>query len=420
MDTVIYTLAVAWKEIQLIARDRGTLAVLFLLPLLLGTLFGEINLQVAQGEATGILLDVCLVNEDPGAFGAQVANAMQNISQLKVNDCGTAVEAEQQVARGEAPAAVIIPDNFTQEISAYVPVSVEVIVDPAVPESTSIITGIMNQVVAEVTIWGEVQHGVRTILGESGLMEQISLQDQRAVEAQNLGVIMTQINQMRENPAISVVSEDLGGARIEGSIERFFAYLFPGFAVMFIFFIVSMASAALLNERESGTLRRLLAAPCPRWTIISGKMVAYMALACLQVVVLFGVANLLLGMPLGNSPLGLVILTLAIAFVATALGMLVAALARTASEADTAGMILAFVLAGIGGAIPLSAAPIARLGGLVGILSQITPHAHAVEGYYRLMAENATIDQILPQIGILVVMGVALFLVAVWRFRFDT
>ena len=220
-------------------------------------------------------------------------------------------------------------------------------------------------------------------------------------------------------PAIAVVSEDLGGASAEGGIEHFFAYLFPAFSVMFIFFIVSMASAALLREREAGTLRRLLAAPIPRGSVIGGKILAYMLLACAQVAVLFGVANLLLNMPLGNSPLGLVVLTLAVAFVAASLGMLVAALARTAREADSAGMILAFVLAGIGGAIPISAAPLARLGGVIGAVSQLTPHSHAVEGYYRLMAENAAIDQILPQIGVLIGMGVVFYLIAVRRFKFD-
>lgn len=420
MTIVNFALAVAWKEIQLITRDRGSLAVLFLLPLLLGTLIGGINLQVAQGEEAGILLDVCVVNEDSDVFGVQVANATRGIQQLNVKECGTASEAEQQVARGEVPAAIIIPENFTQDINTYVPVSIDVIIDPAQPQSTSIITGIMNQVVAEVTIWGEVQYGVRTVLSESGLLDRASPQEQRAVEAQNLGVIMTQINQMRENPTIAVVSEDMGGANVEGGIERFFAYLFPGLTVMFVFFIISMAGAALLSERETGTLRRLLAAPIPRGAIISGKILAYMVLACAQVVVLFGVANLLLGMPLGNSPLGLIILTIVVAFTATALGMLVAALARTAKEADNAGTILAFILAGIGGAIPLAAAPIARSGGLIGILSQLTPHAHAVEGYYRLMAENAAITQVLPQIGILIGMGVTFFLIAVWRFKFET
>jgi hypothetical protein len=86
-----------------------------------------------------------------------------------------------------------------------------------------------------------------------------------------------------------------------------------------------------------------------------------MLLACLQVVVLFSVAHLGFGMPLGNSPLGLVAITVAVAFVATALGMFVATLAKNADQAGNIGSILAFVMGGVGGSIPIG-----RLARLIG------------------------------------------------------
>jgi ABC-2 type transport system permease protein len=420
VNTIYHTLSVTWKEIQLIAKDRGTLAVLFLLPLLLGTLIGGINLQLA-GEEDGpaILLDVGLVNQDGGTFGAQVAQALQSIEELKVETFDRIEDAEGRVAEGEITAAVVIPADFTQKINTHTPTAVEVIVDPAQPEAASIVTGIMNQVVAEVTIWGEVQYGIRALLDESGLATAASAQELQALEAQNLGVIMTRLNEIRRNPAIAVVSEDLGGATVEGGITLFFAYMFPGFTVMFVFFIVGMSGSSLLNERESGALRRLLAAPISRGAIIAGKMLAYVALACLQVVALLGVASIFFDMPLGESPAGLVLLTLAVGLVATALGMLVAALSKTPKQADDVGTVLAFVLAGVGGAIPLAGTPIARAGGFMGGLAKLTPHAYAVEGYYSLMAENGTLAQILPELGIMAVMAVVFCLVAVSRFKFD-
>ena len=293
-------------------------------------------------------------------------------------------------------------------------------VDPAQPEAASIVTGIMNQVVGEVTIWGEVQYGIRSIFQESGLLAQANPQEQRAVEAQNLGVIMTRINDMRRNPSILVASEDLQGAEIQGGIELFIAYLFAGLTVMFIFFIVAMASTSLLGEREAGTIRRLLSSPLPRGTVIAGKTLAFMLLGCVQVVVMFAVASLLLHAPLGHSPLALVVITLGVTFVAAALGMMVAALARSASQANSIGMILAFVLAGLGGALPTTQQPLSRAGGFIGVISNLTPHAYAVEGYYRVMAENQTLIQILPQIGILLVFGIVFFIIAVWRFKFES
>ncbi len=417
MNMISYILSVAWKELQVIAKDRGALAVLFLMPLIFAAIQGGGNLATTdEGDDPTVLLDVCLANEDSGLFGMEVAKALEGIKELNITECDTVAEAEERAAKGEVAAAIVIPADFSAKIDAYTPTAVEVIVDPAEPMGASIVSGIMNQVVAEVTIWGEVQYGVRTILDESGVLADASAEARRAVEAQNLGVIMTQLNEMRRNPAIAVVSEDLEGTKVEGGwVIPFVTRIFAGFTVMFIFFIVGTSATSLLREREEGTLRRLLAAPIPRGAVIAGKMLAYMVLACLQVVVIFGVATLFFKVRLGNSPLALVVLTLSVALVATALGMMVAALARTAKQADNIGMVMGIVLAGIGGAISLAPGQTTR----VPILANLTPHFYAVESYYSLMGKNGTLAQILPEIGILLAMGVVFFLIAMRRFKFE-
>ena len=400
-------------------KDKGSLALMFLLPLLLGCMMGAANTVMGGSEEATILLHVCLVNEDSDVFGTEVAKAIESIDELDVNTYGTAGEAEAQVIEGDAAAAIIIPANFTADINAYAPTTIEVIVDPGQPESASIVTGIMNQVVAEVAIWGEVQYGIRTLLDESGVLAGASVEEQRAIGAQTLGVVMTVLNDMRRTPAIAVVSEDLEGVEVENWVQTFMALLFPGFAVMFIFLNITWSASSLLTERESGTLRRLLAAPLPRGTVIAGKMLAYTILACLQVLLLFGVAHIAFAMPLGQSPLGLAVLTVVVALTSAALGMLIAALARSANQAANTGVILGLILAAIGGCMTMSATPIFRSTGFMGTLANLTPHAHALEGYYSLMAENATLVSILPQIGILLAFGVVFFLVARWRFKFE-
>jgi ABC-2 type transport system permease protein len=419
MKSIYYTLSVAGKEIRLILADRGALAVLLLLPILLGSLFAGLNLMLASDEGDpNILLDVILVNEDPGTFGSEVAKSVRGIDQLNVKHANTVSSAEQRVAEGEVAAAIIIPADFSEQIDSYTPTQIEVIIDPAQAETASIITGIMNQVAAEITIWGEIQYGIRTIMAESDLLAEANPEQLRGIEAQNLGVIMTQLNELRRNPAIAVISENIEGAALKGGIELFITFLFPAFTVMFIFFIVGAESASLLHEREVGTLRRLLAAPLPRWTVIAGKMLAYGLLVCVQVVILFTLGYLAFDISLGRDPLALVVITLAVAFVAVSMGILVAAFAKSAKQADNIGMILAFVFAGIGGAFP-TWPPMFRSEGFIGILSKFTPHAHALEGYYSIMAENAGFAQILPQLGFLLLMGLVFFLIAAWRFKFE-
>ena len=420
MNAIRYTLSVTWKEIQLILKDRGSLALFFLLPLLLGAMMGAANVATQdEGEEATILLHVCLVNEDSGAFGTEVAKAIESIDELDVESHDTVAEAEARVAKGEAAAAIVIPASFTADIDAYTPTSIEVIVDPGQPESASIVTGIMNQVVDEVTIWGEVQYGIRTVLDESGLLAGASVEEQRAAGAQTLGVIMTALNEMRRTPAIAVVSEDLEGIEAESWVEIYFALMFPGFAVMFIFLNVSWSASSLLTERESGTLRRLLAAPLPRGAVIAGKMLAFMLLSCMQVLVLLAVAHIFFDMPLGQSPVALVVLSLVVALTSAAMGMMVAALSRSANQAGNIGLILGLILAVIGGCINSTGQAVFRSEGFMGTLARLTPHAHALEGYYSLMAENATFVASLPQMGIVLAFGVAFFLIAVWRFKFE-
>jgi ABC-2 type transport system permease protein len=419
MKSIYYSLSVAWKEIQVISKERAWLVILFLLPLMIGSFMGGANLVMNRPSSNIILLKVGLVNLDNGTFGTEMAKVVQAMEEFEVTVYSDVAAAEQPVAKGQAAATIIIPADFSQKIDSYTPTSVQVIVDPAEPESAGIITGIVNQVVGEFVIWGEVQHGVRSIMNEAGILASASPQEARAIQAQNLGVVMTRINQMRTNPVIDVSLETPTTNETGGGVQTFFAYLFPGLTVMFIFFIVPMSSGSILNEREIGTLRRLLTAPIPRGAILAGKILAYMLLVIFQVVVMFSIAGALFGTPLGKSAIGLVLLTLVVAFTAAAMGILIAALAKTEKQADSIGLILAFVLAGLGGAIAMSAQPLYRSGGFISILSGLTPHAHAVEGYYMLMAENASLIQILPHVAILLGMGIVFFLIGVWRFRFD-
>jgi ABC-2 type transport system permease protein len=413
------TLAIAWKEFQILFKDKGSLALIFLLPLLLGGMMGGAHLSLTgDEEEANILLHAALVNEDSGAFGAEVARAVESIDELDVEVYGTRDEAEEQVLEGDVAAAIVIPANFSADIDAHRHTSVVVIVDPGQPESASIVTGMMNQVVSEVTIWGEIQYGIRSLLDESGLLAGASMEQQRAAGAQAMGAIMTTLGEVRRTPAIAVVSEDLEGTEVEGTWD-YIAVVFPGFAVMFIFINVAFSAPSLLTERESGTLRRLLAAPLPRGTVIAGKMVAYTLLASLQVLLLFAVAFIAFDMPMGQSPVALVVLSLIAALVSASMGMMIAGVTKSAKQANTLGVILGLVLAAIGGCLPMAGITPYRAEGPIGFLSRLTPHAHALEGYYRLMLENGTLTTVLPQIGILLAFGIVFMLVATWRFKYE-
>jgi len=317
------------------------------------------------------------------------------------------------VADAQALAAIIIPADFSQKIAAYEPTQVQVIADPAQEIAAGIISGIMNQVLGEVQVVGEISYGIRSVFAASGVLDGVSPQMQRAAEAQSLGAIMTQLQTMRQNPTIAVRREDMAGVAAAEPVNVF-AYVVPNFAVMFSFFLVGVIAATLLREKEEGSFRRLIAAPIPRGTIITGKMLAYMLIVVLQVVVLFGVANLAYDMPLGNSPLGLLLLSVALAMSAAALGLLLATWAKTSSQADSLGTIIGFVLAGLGGCIVSFSE-----GSFMSVVSRFTPHGHALTGFYGLLNGRFGVIDVLPQVGMLLGFTAVFFLIAMWQFKFE-
>lgn len=413
------TLAIAWKEIQVFLKNRGELAVYFLLPLLLASVIGSAFNSV-PGAGTGEdapATPIYVANQDDGPYGTLVLRVLRGIDALTVLYVGgDAARADRLVGDGEQVAAVIIPPDFSEKIDAYQPTSVEVVVDPTQDSFGGILTGIMNNVVAPVILQGEVRHGIRAVLDKAGALEGVTPEVQQATEEQILGVIMTQMAELEQNPYLTVSRQTLQEVEEEEEDWSAFSYFIPGFAVMFAFFLVGSVGESVLAEKEVGAFRRLLAAPIHRASIIAGKMLAYSLIVIMQVVVLFGVGRIFYDVSLGRSPVALALLTIVLALVSSSLGMLVAAVAKSRRQAGTIGQVLGFVLAAAGGCIIVQTV---QFGGFLEALSKATPHGHAMEGYIRLIVEGRGLIDVLPQVGLLALFGVGFFALSMWRFRFD-
>jgi len=156
-------------------------------------------------------------------------------------------------------------------------------------------------------------------------------------------------------------------------------------------------------------------------------MLAFIGLVFLQMLLLLGICYVFFDMPLGDSPVALLTLTLALALVATSLGMLVGSLARTSKQAETIGMLLGFVLMFASGFISAFSFNVTGTNvdiqipseGFSYYLSQLTPHAHAANGYMKLILFGAGFEDIIPNILALLGFAAIFLTVAIWRFKFD-
>jgi len=117
---------------------------------------------------------------------------------------------------------------------------------------------------------------------------------------------------------------------------------------------------------------------------------------------------------------------LVLSLASTSLGMLIGSLSKTSKQAGSLGVVIGFLLmiaSGLFGsslAVSPSGASITYPDtGFSYYIAQLTPHAHALEGFKKLMIEGAGLADLVPNILALCGIAAVFFLVAMWRFKFD-
>jgi len=426
------SLILARKDLKILFKDKGQLAVLFLLPLLLALFMGGSAATMKDPVTTSgepkLSIKTIIVNEDQGDLGDQVADALRKIKPLSMLSLARVDVADKRVADSEAAAAIIIPEDFSEKISQNQPTQIQLIKDPVQQSYAQVVAGILNEVLTELSVRAEVEYGIMAVYAKSGVLDAGDPAVIRAAQAQTMGTIWTTVQEIRENPAISVQLENKNEKEVVLPISGVvFSFFMPGLATIFAFFMVGNMAESILKEKNEGSFRRLIAAPIHRSTIISGKMLAFIGVVFTQMIVLFGICVVFFDMPLGGSPLALFLITLTLSLAATSMGMLIGSVAKTSKQAGGIGMVAGFVLMIASGFITFYSlnvtGNVAEIGipkdGFGFVLSRLTPHAHAFDGYLNLFLKGAGLGDVFPNILALLGFAVVFFSLAMWRFKFD-
>ena len=122
-----------------------------------------------------------------------------------------------------------------------------------------------------------------------------------------------------------------------------------GMTVMMLMFGMLSCSLTLLAERDSGTLRRLLTVPIPRNSIYWGKFFFVSIIGVLQLIVMFLYGNAVFSIGAFRDLPTLAAVSLSWTAAASAFGMLIAAWARSAKQAEGLATVLILLMSALGG-----------------------------------------------------------------------
>ncbi|HZO17844.1 MAG TPA: ABC transporter permease [Gemmatimonadaceae bacterium] len=276
------------KEFIQMRRDRFTLAMLIGIPAIQLALFG----YAVQTEVRNVPTVVLDQSHTPQS--RRLVDMMANTRNFRIIGTVTNREAVRNaIERGEAAAAIIVPPEFATDLKRGHTAQAQVIVDAADPLSSA------------AAISAAALTGARS------------------------GPELTGRSTPVVAPAVDVRVRPWYNPESRSS-----HYIVPGIiGILLTMTMVSITGAAIVRERERGTLEQLVVTPIGKTSLMLGKTIPFALVGYLQVTVILVLGKLLFDIPLRGN---LVLLYLLIApFVVASLGtgLFISAVTKTQVQA---------------------------------------------------------------------------------------
>src|SRR5690349_13836588 len=173
------------------------------------------------------------------------------------------------------------------------------------------------------------------------------------------------------------------------------------FVVMFL-----VTSIAMLRERTSGTLERLLTTPLGRMDLLLGYGLAFGLAAAVQALVTVAIATTVYGLDVAGSIWLVVLIAVVDAVLGVALGLLASAFARTEFQAVQFMPVVVLPQVFLCGLL----VPVDQMAGWLQVIAHVLPLTYAVEALQEVGSSAAATGTMWLDIG--VVAGAALLALA--------
>lgn len=355
------------KEFQHILRDRRTMLIVLLMPVVQMILFGfAVSTEINNAR-------VMIAGDMSDSVVKKIAERIDRNKYLEVVGWLSSVsEADARFRKNRTDVVVCFEQDFGRKLIADGHADVKIIGDGSDPNTSQMITGYVN---------GVIQTEQAEITGNAGGR-----------------VAVSPSVQLEYNPAMKSSYNFVPGVM--------------GLIMMLI--CATMTSISIVREKETGTMELLFVSPVkPLWIVVS-KAMPYMVISAINFLTIMLLARYVMDVPIRGS-LGLLTLVVVV-FVLTclSLGLLISVIAKTQRTALLlAGMGLMMPTVIFSGIIfPCESMPAA-----VQWISHIMPAKWFVIMVRKVMIQGSGFDHIIKEFTILAGMMLFLLTVSIKKFK---
>jgi ABC-2 type transport system permease protein len=370
---------VARKELRQIWRDRRSLVLILVMPVVLTFLFGK-------ALETGDLRQIpsVLLNEDDSPESNVIVTAFSTYDEVEiVGEVDSLDEAHALLAQGRIKAAIVIPRGFMRRIEAGEEAQLQLLLDGTDNNSAPIVEGVARRVIQRYNA----ERAVRGLWARG-------LRPDRGLRLIQPVFVKTEI---RYNPGL-----------------QYLGYVMPGVIGLTLQLLTVMLMAVTIpRERERGTLDQVMATPLSRTELILGKLLPYFGISLVNVGTILFVADRWFGVPVTDGlPL---LLALCALFVLTSLatGLLISTVSRSQFQAVQIAVFYVLPVFMLSGAY----APIEAIPDYVRPISSLFPLMYFSRAVRAVTLRDADLLLVWKDLAVLAGFVVVLLYWAVLSFR---
>ncbi len=386
--------AIVRKDLLVHLTDRRAVILSFLLPAALAA-FMSIAFRSSGDGPKALRVPILVSDEDQSEGSRRLVAALQADPALTATPMGRA-EAEEAVRGGHNVLALVLPKRFAETTiaalaekmrrsdtgaAAAAPTDLATVVfitDPTSPAGAGIAASLIRSRIVDALA----DPAVKARLAACG-----------------------DLNMAYRVDTLSAATERYSGA----------GHAVAGMAVQFILMAAIESAVILITERQRGLWRRIRTAPISRARVLTARIIssAIIALMTLAFLVLFG--RFVLGVELNGSLLGLGLVSLTFALMASSVGVFVSTLGKTPQATRGAGLFVILVMVMLGGAwVPTFILP-----DWLQTVTQFIPTRWAVDGLDAVMWRGQGIEAVLAPSALMLGVAAVLAMLAAWRFRWE-
>ncbi len=365
--------AIIRKEFVQIFRDKRTLALILVIPIMQLFLLGYAATNDVRNVPLAVF-DQSLSTESRALLDAYRASDYFEISA----SVGSDVELQTLIEKGDAQAALIIPPDYAARLK----------------EGTAQVVFILD---------GSDPTVASTALSAAKLIGQTHATGILAEKAARSG------QTFKLQPPVEVRTTVWYNPDL---ISAYF--MIPGVIGMILYAITAILTAsAVVRERERGTIEQLIVTPIRSWELVIGKVLPYTILALFDTLEVLLVGHWWFGVPIRGSMLLIVLVSAIFLLSGLGVGLFASTIANTQQESMlTVWMTLLPSIFLSGFFFPLEAMP-----RVLYYISYAMPMRYYLSIIRVLLLKGVGIESILPDVIAMTIFGVVIMSAAALRFK---